>query len=307
MKSKISVLMPVYNSSNFVAKSIESILNQSFGNFELVIIDGGSTDNTLKIVYSFEDRRIRVVESKKRIPLIESLNHGIQISNGEFIARQDADDISNPQRLEKQYSTFCHDKNLAVLGSSYALIDENGTITSRQFMKKQIDCKDLEEHNQLCHGSVMFRKDVVLKEGLYDVLFPTCEDYELWCRIINKGYKIANLEECLYLLRIHDSSVSAKKWKTQILYTFIVREIYFGTLKKEDIKVSMFPVGGSKQLYSMLSLPVKKAYHRDLAQRYIQLNQYTNALLELAKLIRLDPKEAKRVNLRKLKIFAHVM
>jgi len=293
MRPRISVVMPVYNCENYIANAIDSILNQSFQNFELIIIDGGSDDNTLRIIHGYKDKRIRIIEQGKKTPLIESLNQGIYEAKGNIIARQDADDLSHSQRLAKQYAMFCFYRDLAVLGTFYCTIDKDGRVLKKKFLKRHVTFADLKEGNQLCHGSIMFRKDIVLKEGLYDPLFQTCEDYELYCRLSLKGYKIANLNEFLYYLRLHESSVSTVKWQEQILYACLVKDIYFGNLKKETVK--KLPIKDHKHLYSILSFEGKKDYHLSLALKYIKSKKYGKGLNEFLKIAKLNPKEANRL------------
>lgn len=293
MNPKISIIMPVFNCENFVAQSIESILNQSFKDFEFIIIDGGSSDGTVKIIRKYKDKRLKIIEHRERFDLIKSLNEGLDTAEGEIIARQDADDISNPKRLAKQFHKFHLDNDLAVLGTSYICIDEKDRMIKKEFLKKEVRFTDFKQGNRLCHGSVMFRKDIVLKENGYDPFFISCEDYELLCRIGSKGYKIMNLNKPLYYLRVHDRSVSAIKWQEQILYTCLVKDIYFGNLKKDIIKE--LPTRDHKHLYSILSPEAKKDYHLSLARKYIKSKQYINGLNEFLKLAKLNPKEANRL------------
>lgn len=289
MKTKISVLMPAYNCEGYIAESVESVLNQSFKDFEFIIVDGGSTDDTVKIVRKYKDKRLKIIEHRERFGLVESLNEGMYIASGDIIARQDADDISHPQRLAKQYLQFCRDKNLAVLGTFYTRIDENGRIIEKKFLKEQIKFTDFKQGMQLCNGSTMFRKDITIKEGLYDPLFLQCEDYELYCRLSKKGYKIMNLPEFLYFLRVHPGSLSVRKWQEQTLYQYLVKEIYFGNLQKR--KMREIPKGDLKSLYSLLSSERKKDYHITLAMRYMKSKKYLHGIREALNLIKVDPKE----------------
>jgi glycosyltransferase involved in cell wall biosynthesis len=293
MTPKISVIMPVYNCENYVAKAIESILNQSFKDFELIVIDGGSTDNTVNVIQKYRDARLRIVSHKGKLALADSRNEGLRMARGELIALQDADDVSDSQRLAKQYSQFVIDDNLAVLGTSYICIDENGRAIKKKRLKEFVNFNDFRQGMQMCHGSMMFRKKVVLESGGYDPLFVQCEDYELCCRLSRKGYKICNLNEFLYYLRVHEGSVSAVKWQEQILYACLVKDIYFGNLKKETVK--KLPIKDHKHLYSILSFEGKKDYRLSLALKYIKSKKYGKGLNEFLKIAKLNPKEANRL------------
>jgi glycosyltransferase involved in cell wall biosynthesis len=293
VKPKISVLMPVYNCEKYIGESIRSILDQSFKDFELIVIDGGSTDNTVNIVQSYKNSRLRIATHKKRLGLTESRNEGLQMARGALIALQDADDVSDSQRLAKQYSQFMLDKDLAVLGTSYICIDEKGRAIKEKTVKENVTFDDLRLGMQMCNGSMMFKKSVVLKSGCYDPLFMQCEDYELLCRLSSKGHKIMSLNEPLYYLRVHEGSVSAVKWQEQVLYTCLVKDIYFGNLKKEIIKE--LPTRDHKHLYSILSPEAKKDYHLSLARKYIKSKQYINGITEFLKIPKLNPKEANRL------------
>ena len=123
---QISVIMAVYNGEKFLEEAIGSILKQTFLNFEFIIIDDGSEDTSLKIIKNFKDKRISILENNKNIGLSASLNKGIKLSKGKYIARMDADDISLPERLEKQYNFMERNPNIGIVGTGYDLINESG-------------------------------------------------------------------------------------------------------------------------------------------------------------------------------------
>lgn len=295
MKPKVSIIMPTYNCEKYVAEAIKSILYQTFSEFELIVIDGGSTDNTVNIIHRFKDRRLKIIECAG-LGITESRNEGLYHSNAKLVALQDADDLSHPKRLFRQYLQFCHDRNLAVLGTSYYLINENGEIIGKKLLKEKITFEDFRRGMQLCNGSVMLRKDIVIKEGSFDPVFVQCEDYELYCRLSKKGYKIANLNEFLYYWRVHKGSISAKKWQEQILYAYLIKEIYFGNLKKERIK--WFSNKDPRRLYLMLSPEFKRGYHSSIARRYIKSKQYLKGLNEFLKIAKINLKDATRLIIR---------
>src|SRR5688500_300589 len=126
MSPKISVILPVYNGQLFLKAAIESILNQSYGNFELLIINDGSVDDTEKIIFGFNDLRIRYIRNERNLGLIATLNKGLDLAKGEYIARMDNDDISLPARLEKQLAYLEENKHVSVLATKLVIINEKG-------------------------------------------------------------------------------------------------------------------------------------------------------------------------------------
>jgi glycosyltransferase involved in cell wall biosynthesis len=279
--------MPVYNGGVFVAESIKSILNQSFEELELIIIDGGSSDNTEGVISQFQDDRLKLVKHNERFGLVMSRNEGLRLARSNLIALQDADDISHRERIERQFSHFISDNKLAVLGTSYLRIDHEGVIFKKILLKLQVDISDLKQGMPMCNGSVMFRKDIVIREGLFNPFFKQCEDYELYCRLSKKGYSIRNLGEFLYFLREHPNRLSVREWQIQALYKSLVYEKYFGDLKYNEKSV---PVRSDLNfLYSLLSEESKSEYHKYLIRQYMNSGHPLRGLNEFVHLIKLSP------------------
>ncbi|MBU1147843.1 MAG: glycosyltransferase [Candidatus Omnitrophica bacterium] len=216
---KLSVLMSAYNSERYLDESIRSILDQSFKDFEFLIIDDGSTDRSFEILNSYQkiDNRIRVIKNKENVGLSKSLNIGIKEAQGEYIARQDADDISMPDRLGKQIAFMQDNEEIAVSGAFYRMVDEKGRLLYRFRMPVEDSeiKKWLKEVNCFCHGSVMFRKKNIKEACLYPEQYECSQDYALWLTI-SRNYKLANIPEFLYTLRLHENARSvkdkAKQW-----------------------------------------------------------------------------------------------
>lgn len=217
MNPKVSVIMPVYNAERFLRESIESILNQSFSDFEFIIINDGSRDNSLNIIkeYAEKDSRIKIID-QENTGIVGALNNALKISKGEFIARMDADDISEKERLEKQYD-FLQKEKAYLCGTWAKIIDENGRETGQKFnypKKKWLQNKFyLIRGNPFIHPSVMFSREIFEKEkdknnNLYRD-YKHIEDYELWTRIVPK-YKSVNLQEYLIKYRIHSEQITKK-------------------------------------------------------------------------------------------------
>lgn len=211
---KISVIMPVYNAEKYLKQSIESILNQTYKDFEFIIINDGSTDNSLNIIYEYANKhtKIKVIARENR-GLVCSLNEGISYSKGEYIARIDADDISLPERLEKQIKFFEKNQEIDILGSMAELIGDKALLEKEtnnyEWVNVEFDSKDdLEKIFLECcaipHPSVMMKKEFLIKIGGY--FEQDTEDYNLWLRAIKSGFKIDKINEKLIKYRLHDNS-----------------------------------------------------------------------------------------------------
>lgn len=221
---QLSVVMSVYNGEKFLSEAVSSILNQTLRDFEFIIIDDGSTDKSLEILNKFAgvDERIKLISWENK-GLIYSLNEGVKMAQGEYIARMDADDISIPNRLEKQLK-YAQEKGLAVCGTWASMINEDGEdigIMDYPPSVKGIKSYTL-SHNPFIHSSVIFRKDVFEKVGGYNKRFKYIEDYELWSRIVFK-YKTSNIQESLLKYRKHDKQITRRNNVEMRLKGIIVR------------------------------------------------------------------------------------
>ncbi|MBD2526706.1 glycosyltransferase [Nostoc sp. FACHB-133] len=208
---KVTVLMPVYNGEIYLREAIDSILSQTFQDFEFLIINDGSTDSTREIVCSYEDPRIRLIDNDYNLGLTQSLNKGLKLAEGEFIARQDADDISEPERLVKQVDFLETHPEVALVGTWYKQIDTQGNLICE--CQLPYDCTQIRWgllfYSPFIHSAVMLQKSAVLEQiGFYNEVAIHAEDYELWCRIALR-LKIANLSDYLIKWRVHPSSVTA--------------------------------------------------------------------------------------------------
>lgn len=209
----VSVLLPVYNGAKYLRSAIDSILKQSFVDYEIIIINDGSLDDSQEIIDSFSDSRIQNVLHTANLGLIASLNEGLSLSRGEYIARMDQDDISLPSRLDKQLSCLKNNPDTALVGSLAAVIDVAGNVQDIQPVP--IHPKDIELgltiKNCFIHGSVMINKKVIPKEMLF---YPTeyihAEDYAFWLKLKKQGYAMQNIPEALYYWRSHNSSISKR-------------------------------------------------------------------------------------------------
>lgn len=202
----ISVLLPVYNARQYVGAAVESILGQTCGDFEFVIIDDGSTDGSTAILESFaaRDSRIRLI-SRPNTGYVRALNEGLESCRGEFIARMDADDVAAPQRLELQRAYLQQHPECSVVGCAVAWIDSDGAAFCEQQMPlvhEAIERRLLQGLGALSHPGAMIRRTALLEAGGYRENFCGVEDHDLWLRLAERG-RLANLPEVLLQGRVH--------------------------------------------------------------------------------------------------------
>ena len=219
-KPKISVLMAVYNGEKFIEQALKSIYNQRYQDFEVIIVDDASTDKTSDILINMKDSRTSIYRNSQNNGLTKSLNIGLKLCRGEYIARMDADDISHPQRFEKQVRYLDENPECIVLGSWYGRIDSTGQIWgTKQTPTAHEDIKiNLLIGNCVGHGSAMLRRSSLVENGGYNEKYIHAQDYDLWLRLSEVG-EIRNLGEYLYYLRSWSGTISAAKGKQQIEYT----------------------------------------------------------------------------------------
>lgn len=215
----VSVVMAVYNGEEYLDKAIESILNQSYKNFEFIIINDGSNDHTQDILdkYQADDSRV-VTISRENKGLVASLNEGILLAKGELIARMDADDISFLERLAEQVAFMKANPQVVCCGSFYEVIDEDGdslTILDAPIEDSEIQKLLMQGHTVICHPTAMFRKSVFLEVGGYQKKFYLVEDLDLWIRLGEFGL-LSNIPLPLVKYRTNSESVSTKNSETQL-------------------------------------------------------------------------------------------
>tara|TARA_X000001036_G_scaffold318330_1_gene296745 strand:+ start:226 stop:1083 length:858 start_codon:yes stop_codon:yes gene_type:complete len=205
--------MPVYNGEKHLKEAIDSILNQTYTNFEFIIINDGSTDSSKSIIDGYDDRRIIHIEQENK-GLAKTLNIGVSYCNGEFIARMDQDDISVSSRLMNQYLHFEAHPNISVLSAAFSYIDKNGKYMGRSFSITNpflIKKKLLNFGCVVCHPSVMMRKKDFLDVGGYsEIIGDRFTDYHLWVKFIKKGFKIQNMSKILLKYRIIEDSMTSE-------------------------------------------------------------------------------------------------
>lgn len=227
----VTVLMPVFNAERYVKEAVNSILNQSLKDFELLIIDDGSTDSSYNILKSYNDSRIRLYKNEKNLGLIVTLNKGFELSEGKYIARMDADDIALPARLEKQFTFMENNPATGVLGSAFQEFKANGKGKIIRFLNNNDELKCVLLFNScMGHPTIMFRTEFIKKKQLkYDSAYIHAEDYELWSRAIQLT-RFSNHPFPLLLYRLHDSQISKSQSDGQKMSTDKIRLRMLGCL-----------------------------------------------------------------------------
>ncbi|MDD2734696.1 MAG: glycosyltransferase [Desulfuromonadaceae bacterium] len=209
---KVTVLMPVYNGERFLREAVESILNQSFSDFEFIIINDGSSDHSVEIITSYNDSRINLVHNEKNLGLIATLNRGIALAKGEYIARMDCDDISLPERLSKQIEYLETHPECTLVAVKCYFIDSVGEECGfwnddSKFTSYGEIVQRLPRANCIAHPGVMIGRQT-LSTYEYDPRQVNSEDYDLWLRLIADGHRIDKLDECLLKYRLSPLSIT---------------------------------------------------------------------------------------------------
>lgn len=227
---KVSIIMSTYNEKiEEVCQAIESILNQSYQNFEfIIVVDLPENKSLIEVLKKYENlnKKIKLIINEKNIGLPKSLNKGMTIATGDYIARMDADDIVMPDRLKKQVEYLEKFYDISLIGTSAIKINDSGDIIGEIIEpvgSKNIK-KILKYRSCLVHPSIMFRKEILLNIKGYRN-FPCAQDYDLYSRLIDMGYKIENLEEKLMKYRVRENSISTKKRLFQILISEYIRKL----------------------------------------------------------------------------------
>lgn len=238
MKDIVSIIIPCYNSAHFICETIESVLGQTYSNWEMIIVDDFSTDNTEEIVktYVAQEHRIRFIRLEKNSgSATEPRNRGIQEAKGRFIAFLDSDDIWKPEKLEKQLPLFDNPK-VAIVYSDYEKIDE-----ASKYAGRRIYASESRTYRQLLLGNVIGCSTVIYdaeKMGKHYFISAGHEDYILWLSILKKGFLAINTQSCLAEYRVRTHSLSSNKLKASLwvwnIYVNIeklgyLRSIYYFT------------------------------------------------------------------------------
>lgn len=228
-KPLVSIVMPNYNCARFIGEAIESILQQTFHDFEFIIVDDGSVDDSWKIIcaYAQTDARIIAVQNEENLKICRTLSKGIQMAKGTYIARMDSDDVAHVDWLEKmvRFMEMKEHAHIGVCGANFYLIDQKGKkIGQKIFPETDRQCRDaFWFRNPFAHNTVIIRKECFSTFGFYDQEFLYAEDLELWMRFGQK-YQLHNIQEFLVDYRISGENSVLKKQRTMIQNTLKARK-----------------------------------------------------------------------------------
>jgi glycosyltransferase involved in cell wall biosynthesis len=228
---KVSVLMPNYNNSEYLIGAIESIINQTYTNFEFIIVDDCSTDNSWKIIqeYAKKYKKIMCFRNEKNLNIVKTRNNLFNLAdkNSKYLAIFDSDDISLSKRLEKQVEFLENNVEYGLVGSQVYIIDETNKIIGKRYYQTNYDKlkKKMIFKSPVAQPSVMLRREIIESIGDYSDKYEVCEDYDLWFRVLKK-YKIVNLKVFLLKYRITKTQSKNKKLKLTIRNTIKIQSKY---------------------------------------------------------------------------------
>lgn len=228
---KISVAMSAYNAQDHIGNAIESILAQTFGDFEFLLYDDGSSDNTLSIMRGYaSDGRVRIIEGGTNRGLAYALNQCIAQAQGEYIARMDADDLSVPTRLQTQNDFLDANPGYSLVGSCMESFDDSGAYGVLKWPERPTK-EDVFLHHGFAHATVMVRAEALRSVGGYTDIADTLrvEDYDLWCKLYFKGCVGYNITNCIYRTRMDRNTYSRRKYRFRI-NEFRRRKYWYGKL-----------------------------------------------------------------------------
>ena len=239
----ISVVLPAFNCEKYIGEAIQSVLQQTFPDFEFIIINDGSTDKTEEIILSFSDNRIVYEKNDNNTGLVYSLNKGVDMAKGKYIARMDGDDVCLPGRFKKQMDHLEQNNRVDILATVVTLIDETGQVTGMWVADaKNTTEKDIREQlpkdNCIAHPSVMGKANI-FKKYKYDQAQSQSEDYDMWLRMVNDGVIIHKLAEPLLQHRILSSSFTRTN-KTNVFWKIGETQLRFAWQKFRKGDLSFF-------------------------------------------------------------------
>lgn len=274
----VTVLMPVFNAELYLEEAIESILNQTYTNFEFLIINDGSTDRSEEIIMGYADKRIRYIKNEENINLIASLNKGLALAKGDYIARMDADDVCHYDRLKLQIEFLITHPNYGLVGS-WGNIEGKSKYSDFIYPVDDSDIRfAMTRYNPFLHSCVTYSKKIIVDNSLsYNPEYAHCEDYELWSRLIFFT-KVFNIPELLITIRMHDGQVSNK-----------FREIQIENTKRVGLNYTK-KLGLDESMYSVLNIKynLKRFSSKEILSTIVKLNRIdelnsTNNLFSISK------------------------
>jgi glycosyltransferase involved in cell wall biosynthesis len=231
-----SIVLPVYNAQEYIAKCIASTISQTYTDFELIIIDDGSTDKTLEIIKEFRDNRIRFF-ARKHLGIVEQLNFGLNEAKGKYFARLDSDDYNHPLRIDRQVNFLKQNSDISIVGCNIFQFQNN----SKRFLIRRYPEQHAEIEYQMpiissfCHPTILTYTNLMKGVGYYNKNYESAEDHELFLRMLSEGVKMHNIQDALYYYRLHEKSVTSLQHEKQNKISIKLGYNYLNNLKKKDV------------------------------------------------------------------------
>ena len=283
----VSIVISTYNTEKFITESIDSVLNQTLKDIELIVINDGSTDSTIDILLSFNDPRLVLIDQENQ-GLTKSLIKAAKLAKGRYLARQDADDVSLLDRLEKQVDYLEKNKDVALVGVQSIQIDEDGGAIGKTDLLREYDdiMENIPISNQFVHGSIMMRRSAYEAIGGYRGEFKYSQDYDLFLRI-SEQYKVENLPDFLYKSRHNRNMVSLTHKEDQLYFSECAR-----------VLASQRANGDIDQLDKKGILPIVKRnensnhilnYHRHLISSFLRKGDVVKVRKHAIMLLKIRP------------------
>ena len=270
---KISIILPVYNAEKYISQTLDSIINQSFSDYELIIIDDGSTDDSSKIINNYRDDRIKYYKNIKNSGIVFSLNRGLEIASSEYIARIDSDDICLKDRLLHQFEFLEANKNVGVCSCNIKYIDASGN--EGEIIKMPLSSDETKINflfgNPIIHPASMFRRELALRVGGYTVGMEPAEDYDFWLKL-SEICDIQNINEVLLKYRVHSTN-----------YSKIKRNEYdqkFSAIFKKKNKLKLDEIIENEFLSYHLRLIIGNWSEKSYYNEVIKLKKWKKSLIE---------------------------
>lgn len=294
MNPKVTVITTVFNSEKYLKKAIESILTQSFEDFEYILVDDHSSDNSVDIIHSYKDKRIKLIRNNSNQGTYAASNKAIELAKGQYIARLDSDDIAREDRFEKQTKLLDEKLNIAVVGSYVQLIDDkDALIGERKFPQTNNEILgQIFLVNPITHSASMVRKEYLNKVGGYNSQFSKSQDYNLWLNIARIGGKFYNIPEYLVQYRIHDQSIGGRSYQEQqnIInnqLADIIYDIFHIRLSVSSIERMRNLLRGKREVLGVVDivnlLLTLKIFTKSFTTQYPKSSQYFKKNIETIK------------------------
>lgn len=267
----VSVILPAYNAGKTIGAAVRSILDQDYGKLELIIIDDGSTDETSTVVRAFSDSRINLIVHSFNVKLIDTLNEGLSAAKGKYIARMDADDVSNLSRLGKQVRYMESRPEIGICGTGIRLTGNGNSISRPETESNRIKARLLFD-NCFNHPTIMYRREFVEQYAVtYDSAYTHAEDYALWCEISNKT-EFGNLNEPLLDYNISEGQIS-KIFRTEQVAS--IRKAQQILLQRMHINVTSTEAEILECLFTKIC-PDNNSFFTEAEQLLIKINNANN-------------------------------